>query len=175
MKWHGLDILTALKSGPKVISEIAEVTGMQAQAVKSALLVLVRRGLLNTGEGVAEITDKGRAWVDAGMEVMGGPRTEKVWSRRQTTLRDRAWRAMRIKRKFDLDTLLWVVANGDEKGAVHNLKRYARALERAGYLIPMRSGWLLPDDRDTGPLAPALNTRTRTVTDANTGERWSIG
>ncbi|WP_051349727.1 hypothetical protein [Megalodesulfovibrio gigas] len=67
-----------------------------------------------------------------------------------------------------------LVADGTEKDAERQLRRYCKALEAAGYLVPMRSGWLLPADRNTGPEAPAYNSQARTVTDPNTGDVWPL-
>lgn len=101
-----------------------------------------------------------------------------VWgavTRTPQTLRAKAWRYLRIKKKATLEDILSIVADGVEKDAAGQLRRYLGALASVGVLIRVRSSWLLPEDRNTGPEAPALNTRTRTVTDVNTGEKWTLG
>lgn len=175
MAWRGNSILTVLAAGPRTTGQIADATGMAAPNVPSAINTLRKRGLAASASGVHQITDKGRVWLDNGLEVISGPRPGKACSRRGATLRVRAWRALRLRGKVTLDDLLYLVADGDEKAAEYNLKRYLRALVQAGFLVKLRSGWMLPGDRNTGPEAPALNTKTKTVTDPNTGERWNIG
>lgn len=84
---------------------------------------------------------------------------------RQPRARDRAWTAMRVQRRFTLPDL---IATAEASEA--NVGTYVRGLARAGYLRaaqPKRNGhkgghivWALT--RDTGPLAPRLQSDGRT-------------
>ena len=74
-----------------------------------------------------------------------------------------------------------MLCDGSEKDAGRSLSRYLEALEAAGYLLALprrgedgRKRWRLRRDCITGPEAPAYNTRTRRVTDCNTGEVFAI-
>ncbi|GAB7082321.1 helix-turn-helix domain-containing protein [Megalodesulfovibrio paquesii] len=161
-------------AGCATTAEVHAAVGYAANSVRRALRTLRERGLVTSLEGLHELTAKGRAWIDAGLEITSGPRPGQAQSRHAQTLRAKAWRALRLKGKCSLDDLLMLVADGTEKDAEKQLRRYCRALEAAGYLVPMRSGWLLPADRNTGPEAPAYNSKTRTVTDPNTGDVWPL-
>lgn len=172
----GRQILTALSAGCATTAQLAErIEGMTGPRVQSCLRTLLDRGLVTSVQGVHELTDKGRAWAQAGLEINGGPRPGNAQSRTPGTLRAKAWRYLRIRGKASLDDILMTVADGTEAAAVQNLRRYLGALTRAGILVETRSGWLLPSDRNTGIEAPSLNTGTRMVTDLNTGETWRIG
>lgn len=171
----GRQILTALSAGCATTAQLAErIEEATASTLKSPLRTLQSRGLVASVQGVHELTDKGRAWLDAGLEITSGPRPGNAPARTADTLRAKAWRYLRIKGKGSLDDILFLAADGDEIGAERNLRRYLNALNRAGILVRTRSGWLLPSDKNTGDLAPSWNSSTRTVTDVNTGESWRI-
>lgn len=171
-RWCGLSVLRLLEAGPLVTAELRQRLGKNP---KSCLRVLRVRGLISSTHGVHELTEKGRAWVSAGVEVMSGPPSGGAVTRTPQTLRAKAWRYLRIKKKATLEDILSIVADGVEKDAAGQLRRYLGALASVGVLIRVRSSWLLPEDRNTGPEAPALNTRTRTVTDVNTKKKWTLG
>ncbi|SDB03433.1 hypothetical protein SAMN05660653_00152 [Desulfonatronum thiosulfatophilum] len=166
-KWRGRRILEMLANGLMTIRGLDAMFDAPDGGVRCTCRALARRGLLSISEGVCEITEQGRIWLRSGQKVAGPVRAQTT---RATTLRARAWRAMRLKRKFSVDDLLSLVADGTEKDAVRDLQRYIRTLEDAGYLVRMRSGqWMLPLERDTGPEAPTWNSQTRMVKDGNTG------
>ena len=88
---------------------------------------------------------------------------------------------MRMRDGFSLGDLLSTLCDGTEAYAKDNLLGYIRALEAAGYFktLPRRGEagerrWRLRRDHDTGPEAPAWNKKTRTLTDHNTGEAFTI-
>jgi hypothetical protein len=171
----GRQILTALSAGCATTAQLAErIKGANGPRLRSCLQTLRDRALVTSVQGVHELTDKGRAWAEAGLEINGGPRPGNAQSRTAGTLRAKAWRYLRIRGKASLDDILMTVADGTEATAEQNLRRYLNALTRAGILARTRSGWVLPSDRNTGIEAPSWNTGTRTVTDVNTGEAWRI-
>lgn len=177
MAWNSLALLAALADGPKLTRQIAASLGKPREDMRRCLEKLRRRGFVASAEGVHQITDKGRRMLADGREITSGPGDGTAASRRGPTLRQRAWRAMGMRDGFGLDDLLTMLCDGSEKDAARNLSRYLEALEAAGYLLalPRRGGdgerrWRLRRERITGPAAPALNTRTRRVTDGNTGE-----
>lgn len=89
---------------------------------------------------------------------------------RRRPLRERAWWVMREMAAFSLDALLLTVADGAERTAADNLRRYIRALERHGVLAHVRQK---RDDtsyrlaHDLGPRAPVVRRRQRDLFDPN--------
>ncbi len=172
----GRTILTALAETSATTGQLNQaLPGMTMDRLSSCLRTLRGRALIHTAGGVHGLTGKGRAWLEAGLEIQSGPRTGRAASRTSGTLRAKAWRTLRIRRKASLDDILLLVADGGEKHPAANLRRYLTALFRAGILLRTRSGWVLPEGRNTGPEAPAWNSKTKTVIDVNTGEQWRIG
>ncbi len=178
-RWRGKRILAELLPGMLTMPEICEACPDADRAsVADSCRKLARRGLLTMSEGLVEITDRGRQCLADEVEITSGPGPDRP-VRRAQTLRERAWRTMRLRRKFGVDDLLALAADGTEKDARADLRRYCRALESAGYLVRLRAGqmataraaptWILPDEQNTGPEAPRWNTGARRVTDPNTG------
>ena len=92
-------------------------------------------------------------------------------ARYRTSLRARAWNLMRIKMWLSVDDMLMTLADGSEKCAEKDLRRYIRALRKAGYIAhSTRNPQLFRLVNNTGRNAPAYNTKRETVTDTNTGE-----
>ena len=171
----GRQILAALSTGCATTAQLVErIEGTSGPRLRSCLQTLRARALVTSVPGVHELTSKGRSWVEAGLEINGGPRPGNSQSRTATTLRAKAWRYLLIKNKASLGEILLLVADGTEARAEQNLRRYLNALTRAGILVKTRSGWLLPHDHITGTEAPSWNTKTRMVMDLNTGESWRI-
>lgn len=95
--------------------------------------------------------------------------------RRHRPLRVRAWWVMRETAVFSLQDLLLTVADGSERGAVHNLRAYIRALEAVAVLVQVRAHglqqlsqqqpWRLA--RDLGPIAPVVRRNPHQVWDGN--------
>lgn len=96
-------------------------------------------------------------------------------------LRERAWWLMRQLPRFTLDELLLTLADGSERDAESNLRKYIRRLERSGVLARLqrrapgaskRSNgqliWRLA--RDLGRLAPVWRGAQGALWDPNKGE-----
>lgn len=182
MAWGGLAILNALADGPKLTRQLTATLDGPANSLRRCLRSLAERGLVTTAEGAHQITDKGRRALSEGREVTSGPCSGNAASRRGPTLRQRAWRLMRIRDGFSVEDLLSTLCDGNEGDPEANLSRYVSALAKGGYLTPLRrrgeggaKRWCLRRDRNTGPEAPAYNTRTRCLTDCNTGEVIAFG
>ena len=78
---------------------------------------------------------------------------------------------MRMKMWLSVDDMLMTLADGSEKSAEKDLRRYVRALQKAGYVErSARNPRLFRLVKNTGRNAPAYNTKRETVTDTNTGE-----
>lgn len=178
MAWRGLEILRLLEAGPKSTGDLAAALGIGKASARDACRRLAGRGLLMTVEGLHGTTDAGSQALAGGQEVVSGPGKGGCAERYAGSMRARAWRALRIRRKVSLDDLLPLVlaagaTKGDEARTRSDLVRYLAALTASGHLVPLprRGGparWLL--SRDTGPCSPAWNRAQGTVTDTNTGE-----
>ena len=161
--------------------QIASHLEKSSDSTRACLDVLKQKRLVNSAAGVHQITDKGRQFLAEGRTLTSGPCGGNAATRRGPTLRQRAWRYMRMQDGFGLSDLLRTLCDGGEACAKENLLGYIRALETAGYLLRLpRRGeaselrWRLKRDRDTGPEAPAWNKKTRTLRDHNTGEAFAI-
>jgi hypothetical protein len=175
-------ILHVLAEGPKLTRQLMVGLGKDRESMRRCLAYLRQKGFVASAEGVRQITDKGRQFLADGGVITSGPCAGDAASRRGLTLRQKAWRAMGIRDGFSLDDLLTMLCDGSEKDAARSLSRYLEALEAAGFLLALpRRGegaakrWRLRRDRATGPEAPAFNTRTRRVTDCNTGQVFDLG
>lgn len=100
-------------------------------------------------------------------------------------LRQRAWWVLRARSTVTLPQILASIADGSEKTAASNLRRYFRALERAG--IVERHAQREPGRgmgsnghvryrlvRNSGRLAPVHRVSENAVFDPNTGEVFSL-
>lgn len=99
------------------------------------------------------------------------------------SLRQRAWSAMRMRRKFSIGELEVVAALGAEKQGRDTIRRMCAELTRAGVLrkLPGRSfdgGARFAMLRDLGPLAPARRFEGRSrlpfLLDHNSGEELPL-
>lgn len=182
--WKSESLLTAIaKAAPRdCITEarLVEITGADARSVENSCLKLRKHGLLaKTERGCHKLTRAGRAFVAAGATLRSGPqgpRTGRVVQK--GSLRARAWRAMRIKRKFSLPDLVMLAIEGGERDIESNLLKYLAALDRAGYVrqlavrdrgLALTSNghmrWMLLIDN--GPLPPVYRTSRDTLYDPN--------
>lgn len=182
MAWRGLSILEVLKGGPKLTRQIAAALNVHSMDLPKCLRTLAAKGLIMSCEGNHEITERGARALTEGRELTSGPGVGKAVTHHRTTLRARAWRAMRIREVFSLDDLMMLLCDGEEKDAAGNLGGYIRALAIVGYLTPMRrqaaghhpERWRLTNKGNTGPEAPAWNKARGVVTDSNTGDVYSV-
>lgn len=195
MSWTSEAILTAVGAfgGGECVTEVrmAELTGLTERQIKEACVKLVRHNLLEkTARGCHKLTAAGKEALASGKHMRSGPK--KSWESGHRvvpdTLRDRSWRAMRIRRKFTVPELISLVVDGTERGDVsNNLQKYLKALQMAGYLVllprrepglspksPGYKRWWLRDEKDTGPKAPLWKVKAQKVYDPNTEETHDI-
>jgi hypothetical protein len=97
------------------------------------------------------------------------------------TFRERAWRSMRIRRRFTIGDIVSDAARETEKDARNNATRYVWLLRRAGYVRAMphrQQGTALTSNgfkvfalvQDTGPRAPIWRQAQAVLHDFNLGE-----
>lgn len=187
MVWIAEHILTAINHAkPRdcfTAKDVELATGMTAKQVENALGKLRRHQLVEqTQPGCLRLTAAGRAAVEGGQTLRSGPRGEQPGARvKRVGLRVRAWRGMRLRRKFSVADLVMIAAEGGERDPESNLLKYIKALTRAGILIEMPhreaalnltsngcKRWWLRDEANTGPEAPTVSVKRGAVYDPNT-------
>ncbi len=187
MAWIAEQLLTAVATHSPdecvTIERMCEITSFNATQVERAALKLRKHGLMEkTEQGCHTLTDAGKAAVASGSTLRSGPREKHTATRvNKNSLRVRVWRAIRLRRKFSIPDLCMLVAQGGEKDIVSNIGKYVRALCKAGYLVKMPKRergiaitsngnirYWLPDEQDTGPMAPIWRVAANTVYDQNT-------
>lgn len=186
MTWPAQKILTAIVELSHLdcvdIDLLIHNTELGRKQIADACTVLVNRELIERIKpGCYKMLPAGLVLIKTGGEVKSGPRGITAAKQHTGTLRVKTWRAMRQRKKFSLNDLIVLVADGDEKAIESNLGKYLRALERTGYLTRMarrETGTASTSNgylryllvRDTGPLAPVWRQGKETVYDPNTTE-----
>lgn len=140
--------------------------------------------------GCYHLTDAGRAALEEGSRLTSGPKEAHGKPRIQpNSLRERAWRTLRIRRKAsvpELVSLLLDAGSSDTeiRRATNGLQKYLRFLLKAGYVAEMRreapqsltsngaKRFFLTND--TGPLPPVPQISINKVYDQNTGKQHDI-
>lgn len=172
-KTIGQAMLELLANGKVMLRrEIASCLGVPSDTIRTSGKALVSRGYLVDMEGCYQITNKGQGFLTSGKFCVNGSQKGDFAARSRFSLRTRVWNLIRMRTaSWDIDDLLMTLADGTEKNAEHNLKHYVRALLKAGYVERTpRNQQLFRLVRNTGRLAPALNSPAKTLTDPNTGE-----
>ncbi len=194
MAWIAGDILRAAAelagTSPAVgveLASLAEHAGLERKQASESCAVLVDLGFLDRLQpGRFQVTPAGLVALAEGSPMKSGPKGP-VPKGRSRGLRQLAWRAMRMEKKFTLPELQGLICDGDEKDAYSNLQQYASFLVRAGYLIvlpkkaqggaPTSNGhnrYLLDAAMDTGPLAPVYRKKSGEAYDPNTQKAWKL-
>lgn len=175
-----LALLATLPDGSGTRGDLAARMAREPGAITTAALILRRRRLVETpARGLYRITDAGRAWLASGRQLTGRPEPRRVT--RTTGLRERAWWVMREMKKFTVAVLLHTLADGSERDADGNLRRYLCALAKVGVVKPTtrRVPGVSPGSRghvvwhlkrDLGRQAPVCRQRHGTIFDPNSGE-----
>lgn len=190
MAWIAEQLLKVIgKHAPdECITEdkLITLTKLKPRQVENATRKLRKHSLIIlTAPGCFRLTNAGKtALASEGGRLRSGPRGQQPGARvHKNSLRARVWRAIRIRRKFSIPEIEPLVAQGVEKDVRSNIGKYIKALEEAGYLVKMRKReagsaltsngfcrWWLPDENDTGPLAPVWRPTKNTVFDPNNGK-----
>lgn len=190
--WKTAAVLTAIgAAAPRECiteAQLVELTGHSAGSIEESCRKLRKHGLLvKTARGCHKLTDAGRAALAEGKKLHSGPNGPDLGRRqRKGTLRERAWRAMRLRRKFTIADLVMLCAEGAERDIESNLGKYLRALARAGYVrqLPVREAptsasgngyvrYLLL--RDHGAQAPVWRLQYGEIWDPNVERTYPIG
>lgn len=177
-------LLQALANGAcRTIDQLAEDLDLTRRQISDAASCLMRRDyLLRMGTGCYQLSDDGLSAAAKGEVITSGPHNPRNAPQIvRNTLRQRAWRSMRMRRRFTVLDLVADAATPDDTLPENNLRRYLRELRKAGYVStgPRRVGgtaltsnghklWVL--SRDTGPRAPVFRSAIAAIHDPNLGE-----
>ena len=172
----GQAILNELAGGKVMLTrELASRLDTPIDNIRSTARRLLERGYITRNEGCYQITDKGQNFITFGKTCVAGSQKGSFAARSRFSLRTRAWNLIRIRTMWSVGDLLMALADGTEKDAERSLKRYVRALLKAGYVEQTpRTPQLFRLVKNTGRFAPALNTPAKTLTDPNTGEVHNV-
>lgn len=178
------DLLMELANGERQeTATLAGVLNASKRQVSDAAALLARKGLLKRpAAGVYELTRAGREASVEGINLTSGPKGayDKVRAHRDT-FRERAWRSMRIRRRFTIGDIVSDAARDTERDARNNAMRYVGILRRAGYVREMprrQQGTALTSNgfkvfaliQNTGPRAPVWRQARAVLHDFNLGE-----
>lgn len=187
MAWRLNQLLDALAAAAPcaTVDDLVAATCVPRRQVVKSMGALWHRGLAEPvdGNGCYRLTAAGEEARTAGRRLRSGPVRPHTGRRRPVhgTMRERVWRALRIKVKATLPELVELAARGSERDAYGNARKYLRALEKAGYVrrLPARARGAAPTSpghvkwvllRNTGPAPPAWHPVRGEVEDLNTGE-----
>lgn len=154
----------------RTTAEIAELSGLTRKQVGMACGKLVMRDLIERIEvGCFRLTPNGKDIVSGAAKLDPNPRKPLNCARvpRTTTLRQRAWAAMRLQKRFTVADIATLAANERDKQPEHHLAKWFSYLVRAGYLaaLPRRVPTSAPTSnglkcwtllRDTGDIVPLV-------------------
>ncbi len=169
--------------GRQNTATLSDALNASRRQVSDAAALLARRELLcRPATGVYQLTKAGHSAAVEGISLTSGPKAPhgKVHVH-QDTFRERAWRSMRIRRRFTIGDVVADAARESEKDAHNNAARYVGILRKAGYLreLPRRWPGTAPGSngfkvfsliQNTGPRAPVWRQARSVLHDFNTGE-----
>lgn len=165
------------EEGPLTLEQTARRLTLTHQEASRAAGRLIVRGYVDRLErGVYEATVEGLRAKREGRDLASGPRRPHAGQRRamRDTLRQRAWTAMRVLKRFTVADLAVASRKRGEGDPSHNLGAYLRALSAADIVVelPVRADDGVPTSnglkvyrllRDTGATAPQWRQARRQV------------
>lgn len=177
-------ILYHLGARCEVIADIAAALDLTHVQVGKATGELIARGYLERVErGCFQLTEDGATAVVMGVRICSGHTGPTTGIRKpvRNTMRQRAWKAMRIHREFTVPDLAMIVSRDAPAAAYNSLQTYLRQLTAAGYVMRMPGkarGTAISSPgfnrfrlvRDTGPRAPVYSRKRAAFHDFNTGK-----
>lgn len=164
-------------------AEVAEELDLTRRQISDAAACLFRRDyLMWMGAGRYKLSEAGAAAAQAGEVITSGPKGPGGKTKEhRNTLRQRAWRSMRMRRRFTVPDLVVDAATPGDGKPEENIQRYVRGLKAAGYVrdLPRRAEATAPTSnghkrwilvRDTGPRAPVALSKVKGFRDHNLEE-----
>lgn len=176
-------LLVELQDGEaRWLSNLATDMGRTKRQISDAAAQLRQRGLLLLDRpGYYKLNRAGIEAAQSGVRITSGPNGPSGARRTvRNTFRERAWRAMRVRRQFTLSDIIGD-AESDDKNPHNNLMRYVRYLSWCGYLteLPVRQKGTKPGSngfkryrlvKNTDPRAPVYSEARQMLRDPNTKE-----
>lgn len=174
-----LRALASAAAGRDIDALVAELD-LNRRQITNATVKLLQKGLiLRQRDGVLRLTEDGVAAAAEGTVIRGS--RQKVSRSQRNTFRERAWRSMRVRRRFTISEVVSDAAGPDDRQPDDNARRYVSRLRQAGFVmeLPRRApGTALSSNgfkrfalvRNSGPRAPVWCGEKGTVHDFNTGE-----
>jgi hypothetical protein len=171
----GRTILDRYPCGFFSLDQITEASKLSRKLVSDTLFILVREGLIKKIRKQRKEHIPGHSprfsvtytGIRKALAARIGPRPK------QETVQDTMWMVMRGRQQFNLRDLL-VLARA-ERGTA---RWYIKALRRAGYIVPSRSGggpgveWKLA--KEMGPKRPSLEYRSQAQREKRKRQRQSV-
>jgi hypothetical protein len=178
---HQVAVLSSIGDEAVNLNDLESRLPIPRPALIAATGRLVIRGLLEREEeGVFRRSPEGLRVLRDGLKIGGDSakrRKEPVYS---NSLRQRAWAAMRLTKRFTVGSLTELAVK-NEKDGEDSIRRFCLALTQAGYLaeLPTRQRGTVAGSngfkqwrliRDTGEHAPRYMQRDKAFADRNTRE-----
>lgn len=177
-------LLQVLSNGACLtIQALEQELDLTRRQISDAASCLLRRDyLMRMDVGCYQLTEAGLSAAQAGEIITSGPKGPHFGIRRvKNTLRERAWRSMRVQKRFTIPDIVSSAAIETDGNPHESVARYLRALRDAGYVkasarrvdkVSETSNgfkvWMLI--RDTGRLAPVVLSKIPAIRDLNLGE-----
>ena len=157
-------------------ADLAESLALSGDQVSYAATRLAMLGYLERhAAGHYQLTPAGLEAARSGVRITSGSHKVRMV---RNSLRQRAWRAMRVRNRFTVGDLVSDAAREGEDGYRH-IQQYLWQLQAAGYVTPAgrtaalrrrSNGYrIYALARNTGPLAPVFRAAMKLLHDPNTG------
>ncbi|MFD2678019.1 hypothetical protein [Camelimonas lactis] len=179
---HQVAILGAIGNGETTLDALVAHLPIKRAAIVHATSKLVGRGLIvRIRPGHFALAHEGKVFLAEGRAIkVGVTRSPRNGPYRHNSFTQRAWNAMRIRKRFTVPEIAMLAALETDKAPEDRLSIFFRRLADVGYLSeraerapgvsPLSRGrivWTLT--KDTGPVAPSVIGRIN-IRDHNTGE-----
>lgn len=177
-------LLQAMQDGqPHQINDLKASLELSGRQVSDAATHLRLRGLATSVQiGVYKLSEKGIQAAKGGVRITSGPRVPHGKCLvHNKTFRQRAWRAIRMRKSFTFGDIAADAGRGEERQDTENAARFIRQLSKAGIVaaLPRRvKGSTMGSNgfkkfillKDLGPLVPVYRPAQNCFHDFNSGE-----
>lgn len=178
-----LAVMATGNGGSLTIDQLDATLPIGRKQIATAAARLIQRAYVERAEtGVYRLTLTGRKALEDGVSLTSGPhRKRRKYPVLQDTLRQRAWKAMRLNTRFTVPDIVTLAARDTDGDAEGNIRRFCHQLVRCGYLAQL-PGLVRGNKetspgfacyrllRDTGDAAPQYRAKDRGFYDRNTRE-----
>ncbi|MCJ8142933.1 hypothetical protein MKI84_08390 [Ancylobacter sp. A5.8] len=176
-------VLGAIGRGARSIDDLDAHLPIRRSDIHRTVHRLVLRKLIAREEaGTYQLTAQGVSVLEEGRVLRSGnyrPLTGRRAPNRDS-FRQRAWNAMRLQPRFEVDDIVMLARRADDGNAIRSAYRFVDLLKRSGYVavLPARAERIGSTSgarvfrlvRDTGEIAPMHREKLGVMSDLNTGE-----